>query len=54
MHIEQNILENVRLAWPFKEEFELLLLSNWFKSEQIKRDKEYKQWLKEYHESLLH
>ena len=47
-------MDNIRLAWPFKTEEELRLLSQWYKREEKKlKKKQIKEHIEKYGESLL-
>ena len=47
-------LPHVRMAWPFKTEEELKILSKWFRDEEKKlKKKQVKEHVKQYGEALL-
>lgn len=47
-------LDNVRMAWPFKTEKELKLLSKWFKQEERKvKKKQIREHVNQYGKALL-
>ena len=52
--IENPPLDNVRMAWPFKTEKELKMLSKWFKEETKKlKTKQVKEHVEQYGDALL-
>lgn len=52
--IVSSPLDHVRMAWPFKTEAELLVLSKWFKQEEKKlKKKQIKEHIEQYGEALL-
>ena len=52
--VENPPLNNVRMAWPFKTEEELKVLSKWFKEEEKKlKKKQVKEHIEQYGEALL-
>jgi len=52
--IKEPPLDAVRMAWPFKTEEELKILSHWFKQEEKKlKKKQIQEHVKQYGESLL-
>lgn len=47
-------LDNVRMAWPFKTEKELKILSRWFKQEERKvKKKQVREHVNQYGKALL-
>lgn len=52
--VEHPPLDNIRMAWPFKTEEELKVLSKWFKEETKKlKSKQIKEHIEQYGEALL-